>query len=66
MSANVNTAELQSAIEAIWEERQGISAGTSGVVRDSVETKRDEGGRRDRLAVAFEYSRSCRRIGCVR
>ena len=41
MSANVNTAELQSAIEAIWEERQGISAGTSGVVRDSVETALD-------------------------
>jgi 2,3,4,5-tetrahydropyridine-2,6-dicarboxylate N-succinyltransferase len=41
MSANVNTAELQSAIEAIWEERQGISAGTTGVVRDSVETALD-------------------------
>ena len=41
MSANVNTAELQSAIDAIWEERQGISAGTTGVVRDSVETALD-------------------------
>ena len=41
MSANVKTAELQSAIEAIWEERQGISAGTTGVVRDSVETALD-------------------------
>ena len=41
MSANVNTAELQSAIEAIWEERQGISAGTTGVVRDSVEKALD-------------------------
>jgi 2,3,4,5-tetrahydropyridine-2-carboxylate N-succinyltransferase len=37
MSQNVNTSELQSAIEAVWEERQGISAGTTGVVRDTVE-----------------------------
>lgn len=38
MSATVNTSELQSAIDAIWEERQGISPGTTGVVRDTVET----------------------------
>ena len=41
MSENVNTAELQSAIEAVWEERQGISAGTTGVVRDTVEKTLD-------------------------
>ena len=41
MSQNVNTSELQSAIEAVWEERQGISAGTTGVVRDTVETTLD-------------------------
>jgi len=41
MSANVNTAELQSAIDAIWEERQGISPGTTGVVRDTVEKTLD-------------------------
>ena len=41
MSENVNTAELQSAIEAVWEERQGISACTTGVVRDTVEKTLD-------------------------
>ncbi len=41
MSQNKNTAELQSAIEAVWEERQGISAGTTGVVRDTVEKTLD-------------------------
>jgi 2,3,4,5-tetrahydropyridine-2-carboxylate N-succinyltransferase len=41
MSQNMNTAELQSAIEAVWEERQGISAGTTGVVRDTVEKTLD-------------------------
>jgi 2,3,4,5-tetrahydropyridine-2,6-dicarboxylate N-succinyltransferase len=41
MSQNVNTSELQSAIEAVWEERQGISAGTTGVVRDTVEKTLD-------------------------
>jgi len=41
MSTNVNTAELQSAIDAIWEERQGISPGTTGVVRDTVEKTLD-------------------------
>ena len=41
MSANVNTAELQSAIDVIWEERQGISPGTTGVVRDTVEKTLD-------------------------
>ena len=41
MSQSKNTAELQSAIEAVWEERQGISAGTTGVVRDTVEKTLD-------------------------
>jgi 2,3,4,5-tetrahydropyridine-2-carboxylate N-succinyltransferase len=41
MSQNVNTSELQGAIEAMWEERQGISAGTTGVVRDTVEKTLD-------------------------
>jgi 2,3,4,5-tetrahydropyridine-2,6-dicarboxylate N-succinyltransferase len=41
MSQNVNTSELQSAIEAVWEERQGISAGTTGVIRDTVDTTLD-------------------------
>ena len=41
MSADVNTAELQSAIEAVWEERQGISVGTTGVVRDTVDKALD-------------------------
>ena len=41
MSQNVNTSELQRAIEAVWEERQGISAGTTGVVRDTVEKTLD-------------------------
>lgn len=41
MSQNVNTSELQSAIEAVWEERQGISAGTTGVIRDTVEKTLD-------------------------
>jgi 2,3,4,5-tetrahydropyridine-2-carboxylate N-succinyltransferase len=37
MSLKPATTELQSAIEAIWEERQGINQGTTGVVRDTVE-----------------------------
>ena len=41
MSANVDTSELQSAIDAVWEERQGISPGTTGVVRDTVEKALD-------------------------
>ncbi len=41
MPANANTAELQSAIDAIWEERQGISPGTTGVARDTVEKALD-------------------------
>lgn len=41
MSASVNTTELQSAIEAMWEERQGISSGTTGVVRDTVDKALD-------------------------
>jgi 2,3,4,5-tetrahydropyridine-2-carboxylate N-succinyltransferase len=41
MSSPANAAELQSAIEAIWEERQGINQGTTGVVRDTVEAALD-------------------------
>ncbi len=41
MSASVNTTELQSAIEAMWEERQGISSGTTGVIRDTVDKTLD-------------------------
>ncbi len=41
MTENVNTSELQSAIEAVWEERQGISAGTTGVIRDTVDKTLD-------------------------
>jgi len=37
MSSQADAAELQSAIEAIWEERQGINQGTTGIVRDTVE-----------------------------
>jgi 2,3,4,5-tetrahydropyridine-2-carboxylate N-succinyltransferase len=32
-----NTAELQTAIDTVWEERAGINPGTTGVVRDTVE-----------------------------
>ena len=38
MTASVSTTELQNTIEAVWEERQGISPGTTGVIRDTVET----------------------------
>ena len=39
MSAKLsaNPSELQAAIDAVWEERQGINPGTTGVVRDAVE-----------------------------
>ena len=37
MAEKLSTSELQSAIEAVWEERQGISAGTTGVIRDTVD-----------------------------
>jgi 2,3,4,5-tetrahydropyridine-2-carboxylate N-succinyltransferase len=36
-----NTTELQTAIDAVWEERQGINPGTKGVVRDTVEATLD-------------------------
>ena len=35
MSLKLDTAELQNAIEAVWEERQGVNQGTTGVVRDT-------------------------------
>jgi 2,3,4,5-tetrahydropyridine-2-carboxylate N-succinyltransferase len=41
MSSQADVAELQSAIGAIWEERQGINQGTTGVVRDTVEAALD-------------------------
>ena len=41
MFSQADAAELQSAIEAIWEERQGINQGTTGVVRDTVEAALD-------------------------
>ena len=37
MPADLNTSELQQAIDQVWEERQGISPGTTGVARDVVE-----------------------------
>ena len=41
MPEKPNTTELQSAIDAVWEERQGINPGTTGVVRDTVEAALD-------------------------
>jgi 2,3,4,5-tetrahydropyridine-2-carboxylate N-succinyltransferase len=41
MSANLSTKELQIAIDNVWEERQGINPGTTGVIRDTVETTLD-------------------------
>ena len=41
MPPNADTAELQSAIDAVWEERQGINPGTTGAVRDAVEAALD-------------------------
>ncbi|HYM66737.1 MAG TPA: 2,3,4,5-tetrahydropyridine-2,6-dicarboxylate N-succinyltransferase [Patescibacteria group bacterium] len=41
MSLKPDTAELQGAIEAVWEERQGVNQGTTGVVRDTVEAALD-------------------------
>ena len=38
MSAAITPAELQNAIDDMWEERQNITVGTTGVVRDTVET----------------------------
>ncbi len=37
MPANSNIPELQTAIDTVWEERQGINPGTTGVIRDTVE-----------------------------
>ncbi len=37
MPANSNISELQTAIDTVWEERQGINPGTTGVIRDTVE-----------------------------
>ncbi len=39
--ANSNIAELQTAIDTVWEERQGIDPGTTGVIRDTVEATLD-------------------------
>ncbi len=41
MPANPTASELQSAIDAVWEERQGIGPGTTGVIRDTVEVTLD-------------------------
>jgi 2,3,4,5-tetrahydropyridine-2-carboxylate N-succinyltransferase len=41
MASNSNIPQLQAAIEAVWEERQGINPGTTGVVRDTVEATLD-------------------------
>jgi len=41
MAANSNIPELQTAIDTVWEERQGIGPGTTGVIRDTVETTLD-------------------------
>jgi 2,3,4,5-tetrahydropyridine-2,6-dicarboxylate N-succinyltransferase len=41
MSSKPDTSELQSAIEAVWEERQGVNQGQTGVVRDTVEAALD-------------------------
>jgi 2,3,4,5-tetrahydropyridine-2-carboxylate N-succinyltransferase len=41
MSAKVDTSELERAIDQVWEERQGISPGTTGVIRDTVEKALD-------------------------
>jgi 2,3,4,5-tetrahydropyridine-2,6-dicarboxylate N-succinyltransferase len=38
MSSSPDTAQLQSAIDTVWEERQGIGPSTTGVVRETVET----------------------------
>ena len=38
MSATPDVTELQTAIDTVWEERQGINPATTGVVRDTVET----------------------------
>ncbi len=41
MSSTPDIAQLQSAIDSVWEERQGIGPGTTGVVRETVETTLD-------------------------
>jgi len=41
MSASPAIPELQQAIDTVWEERQGINPGTTGVIRDVVETTLD-------------------------
>src|SRR3977135_2911851 len=41
MPPAATAAELQRAIDAVWEERQGIGPGTTGVVRDTVEATLD-------------------------
>jgi len=41
MSANPDIPELQTAIDTVWEERQGINPGTTGVIRNTVETTLD-------------------------
>lgn len=38
MSTEITPAELQNAIDSIWEERESIAVGTTGTVRDTVET----------------------------
>jgi 2,3,4,5-tetrahydropyridine-2-carboxylate N-succinyltransferase len=41
MPSTSNVPQLQAAIEQVWEERQGISPGTTGVIRDTVEATLD-------------------------
>ena len=41
MSSTPDIAQLQSAIDSVWEERQGIGPATTGVVRETVETTLD-------------------------
>jgi 2,3,4,5-tetrahydropyridine-2-carboxylate N-succinyltransferase len=41
MSSTPDIAQLQSAIDSVWEERQGIGPGTTPVVRETVETTLD-------------------------
>jgi 2,3,4,5-tetrahydropyridine-2,6-dicarboxylate N-succinyltransferase len=41
MASNSNIPQLQAAIDSVWEEREGINPGTTGVVRDTVEVALD-------------------------
>ncbi len=41
MASNSNIPQLQAAIDSVWEERQGINPGTTGVIRDTVEAALD-------------------------